>query len=96
MSVKYGKFELPQKITIEEGSRTSTFTRFIAEPFERGLGIRYSILRVFYSPAWKRRLSSLFVSRECRTSIMAVEGIIEDMTNIILNFKGFTASSACR
>ena len=38
MAVKYGKFELPTKIKIDEDNQTDTFVRFIAEPFERGFG----------------------------------------------------------
>ena len=38
MSVKYGKFEMPQKIIVDEESPESNFARFIAEPFERGFG----------------------------------------------------------
>ena len=40
MTVKYGKFELPTNIKVEEASKTDTFVRFIAEPFERGFGIQ--------------------------------------------------------
>ena len=35
----YGKFEMPEKIKIEESTATMTYARFIAEPFERGLDI---------------------------------------------------------
>lgn len=89
MSVKYGKFELPQKITIEEGSRTSTFTRFIAEPFERGIGhtIFHSMRRFLLTCLEAPAIISVRIEGVPH-EYMAVEGIIEDMTNIILNFKG--------
>ena len=38
MTVKYGKFELPTNIKIEEASKTDTFARIVAEAFERGFG----------------------------------------------------------
>ena len=38
MSVKYGKFEMPDKIKLDEASQSATFARFIIEPFERGFG----------------------------------------------------------
>ena len=38
MSVKYGKFEMPERIRVDEGTRAETFARFIIEPFERGFG----------------------------------------------------------
>ncbi len=38
MAVRYGKFELPTKISLSESSKDGKFARFIAEPFERGFG----------------------------------------------------------
>nr|AKQ01366.1 DNA-directed RNA polymerase subunit alpha, DNA-directed RNA polymerase subunit alpha [uncultured Chlamydiae bacterium Rifle_16ft_4_minimus_1822] len=38
MAVKYGKFEMPAKIKVDDETKKPTFTRFIAEPFERGYG----------------------------------------------------------
>src|ERR1700733_9724167 len=89
MSVKYGKFEIPETITVEESTATPTFARFIAEPFERGFGhtvgnsLRRMMLSSLEAPAI---ISILFegVPHE----YMAIEGVVEDMTNIILNFKG--------
>jgi DNA-directed RNA polymerase subunit alpha len=89
MSVKYGKFEIPETITIEESTATPTFARFTAEPFERGFGhtvgnsLRRMMLSSLEAPAI---ISILFegVPHE----YMAIEGVVEDMTNIILNLKG--------
>ena len=36
MTVQYGKFEMPEKIKVDDKTSSLTFTRFIAEPFERG------------------------------------------------------------
>lgn len=86
--ILYNKFEMPELIKVEEGSRTKTFARFIAEPFERGFGhtmgnsLRRMLLTSIEAPA----IISFFmegVSHE----YMAVEGITEDMTNIVLNLK---------
>jgi len=46
MSVKYGKFEMPQKITVDSATATPTFARVTAEPFERGLVTRSGIQSV--------------------------------------------------
>lgn len=89
MSVKYGKFELPQKITVEEGSSTPTFARFIAEPFERGYGhtIGNSLRRMMLTSLEAPAIISVRIEGVPH-EYMAIDGIIEDMTNIILNFKG--------
>ena len=89
MVVKYGKFEMPEKIKIDESSKTSSFARFIVEPFERGFGhtvgnaLRRIMLGALESP------SILSVRIEgVPHEYMAIEGIVQDMTHIILNLKG--------
>lgn len=88
MAVKYGKFELPTKITIDESSRSANFVRFIAEPFERGFGhtignaLRRIILNSLEAPA----IVSVFIEGVSH-EYMAVEGVVEDMTHIVLNLK---------
>ena len=89
MVVKYGKFEMPEKIKIDESSKTNIFARFIVEPFERGFGhtvgnaLRRIMLGALESP------SILSVRIEgVPHEYMAIEGIIQDMTHIILNLKG--------
>jgi DNA-directed RNA polymerase subunit alpha len=89
MVVKYGKFEMPEKIKIDDSSKTNTFARFIVEPFEKGFGhtvgnaLRRIMLGALEAPAiLSVRIEG--VSHE----YMAIEGIIQDMTHIILNLKG--------
>ena len=89
MTVKYGKFQMPEKIKLDEGSRTAVFSRFIIEPFERGFGhtvgnaLRRAMLASLEAPAiLSVRIEG--VSHE----YMAVEGIVQDMTHVILNIKG--------
>lgn len=88
MTVKYGKFELPGKIKVDESSRRLHFCRFIAEPFERGFGhtvgnvLRRILLTSMEAPA----IISIRIEGVPH-EYMAIEGIIEDMTHIVLNFK---------
>jgi len=89
MAVKYGKFELPTKIKLDEKQKSDVFARFIAEPFERGFGhtlgnsLRRILLTAMESPA----IISVRIEGVPH-EYMGVEGIIEDMTHIILNLKG--------
>jgi DNA-directed RNA polymerase subunit alpha len=89
MSVKYGKFEMPQKILAEQESAESNFARYVAEPFERGFGhtIGNSLRRMMLSSLEAPAIISVRIEG-IPHEYMAMEGIIEDMTNIILNFKG--------
>ncbi len=89
MAVRYGKFELPEKIKLDEASRKAHYARFVAEPFERGFGhtvgnaLRRIMLTAMESPA----IISVRIEGVPH-EYMAVEGIIEDMTHIVLNLKG--------
>ncbi len=89
MTVKYGKFEMPQKITVDEQTATTTFARFVAEPFERGFGhtIGNSMRRMMLSSLEAPAIISVRIEG-IPHEYMAIEGIAEDMTNIILNLKG--------
>jgi DNA-directed RNA polymerase subunit alpha len=89
MSLLYDKFEMPKMIKIDEKTLTSNFGKFIAEPLERGFGhtLGNSLRRVMLSAIESPAIISFFmegVSHE----YMAVDGVIEDVTNIILNLKG--------
>ncbi len=89
MPVKYGKFELPTKIKLDEADKTETFARFVAEPFERGFGhtignaLRRILLTSMEAPAI---ISVRF--EDVPHEYTAIDGVIEDMTHVILNIKG--------
>lgn len=89
MAVKYGKFELPTKIKIEEASKKANFARFIAEPFERGFGhtVGNALRRIMLTSLEAPAIISIRIEGVPH-EYMAVEGIVEDMTRIILNLKG--------
>lgn len=88
MTVKYGKFELPAKIKKDESARRTNHCRFIAEPFERGFGhtvgnmLRRALLISMEAPA----IMSIRIEGVAH-EYTAIDGIIEDMTHIVLNFK---------
>lgn len=89
MSVKYGKIELPERISSDKEHATSTYGRFVAEPFERGAGhtignsLRRFLLTSLEAPAIVSvRIEGVLHEYE------AIPGIVEDMVNIVLNLKG--------
>ena len=89
MSVLYGKFEIPDQIKVDEDSLSNNFARFIAEPFEKGFGhtIGNSMRRMLLSSLEAPAIVSVRIEGVPH-EYTAVDGIIEDMTNIILNLKG--------
>lgn len=89
MPVKYGKFEMPEKIKIDEASHTATFARFIVEPFERGFGhtVGSALRRIMLASLEAPAILSIRI-QGVPHEYMAIEGVIEDMTHIVLNLKG--------
>ncbi len=87
--LKYGKFEMPNKIVLDQASATPTFARFTAEPFERGFGhtLGNSLRRVMLSSLESPAIISLRIEG-VRHEFTPLEGVIEDVINIVLNLKG--------
>lgn len=89
MTVKYGKFELPTKIRKEETSKSKNSCRFVAEPFERGFGhtVGNALRRIMLTSMEAPAIVSIRIEGVSH-EYMAIEGIVEDMTHIVLNLKG--------
>lgn len=89
MAVLYGKFEMPIKIVADKDTVSNRFARFVAEPFERGFGhtVGNAMRRVLLTALEAPAIVGVRIEGVAH-EYTAVEGIIEDMTNIVLNFKG--------
>jgi len=88
MPKRLGKFELPSKLNkIEEGS-TPTYAKFIAEPFEAGYGhtIGNSLRRVLLSSIEGSAISSIKIEG-VNHEFQSIDGVVEDVTDIVLNLK---------
>jgi DNA-directed RNA polymerase subunit alpha len=88
MPKRLGKFEIPSKLTkIEEGA-TNTYAKFIAEPFEAGYGhtIGNSLRRVLLSSIEGSAISSIKIE-SVNHEFQSVDGVVEDVTDIVLNLK---------
>src|SRR6266516_2373019 len=94
MRVKWRGLELPNRLSCDRGTLTDTYGKFFAEPFERGFGVTVgnSLRRIL--------LSSLEGSAITRVKIQGVQheittipGVVEDVTDIILNVKSLVVKS---
>jgi DNA-directed RNA polymerase subunit alpha len=88
MPKRLGKFELPSKLTkVEEGS-TPTYAKFIAEPFEAGYGhtVGNSLRRVLLSSIEGAAISSIKIDG-VNHEFQSIDGVVEDVTEIVLNLK---------
>lgn len=88
MTVKYGKFALPTKIKKEEGAQKKNHSRFVAEPFEKGFAhtLGNALRRILLTSMEAAGIISVRIEGVPH-EFTAIDGIIEDMTQIVLNFK---------
>ncbi len=88
MAIKYGKFELPVKIKIDESPSSKGSARIVAEPFEKGFGhtVGNALRRVLLTSLEAPALISVSIEGVSH-EYTAIDGVIEDMTRIILNLK---------
>ena len=88
MPVRLGRFEMPKRLTKEDSTATENYARFIAEPFETGYGhtIGNSIRRVLLSSLEGAAITSIKIDGAMH-EFATVDGVVEDVTDIILNLK---------
>src|SRR5262249_45614275 len=95
MRIRWRGLELPSRVGSDRGTLTDTYGKFTAEPFERGFGVTVgnSLRRIL--------LSSLEGSAVTRVKIQGVQheittipGVVEDVTDIILNIKSLVVKNA--
>lgn len=88
MIKRLGKFELPNRLSKNEETATDTYAAFVAEPFEAGYGhtIGNSLRRVLLSSIEGAAISSVKIEGVAH-EFQSVEGVIEDVTDIVLNLK---------
>ena len=79
---------MPKRLTKEESTATETYAKFIAEPFETGYGhtIGNSLRRVLLSSLEGAAITSIKVDGAMH-EFAAIEGVVEDVTDIVLNLK---------
>tara|TARA_B100001057_G_C22794176_1_gene928915 strand:- start:593 stop:1591 length:999 start_codon:yes stop_codon:yes gene_type:complete len=88
MATRLGKFELPNRLVKEEETATEKYAKFIADPFESGYGhtIGNAFRRVLLSSIEGAAISSLKMDG-VQHEFQSVDGVVEDITDIVLNLK---------
>ena len=88
MPIRLSRFEMPNNVQIDEATKTATYTRFIAEPFEIGYArtIGNSLRRVLLSSIEGAAISSVKI-KDVNHEFSTIKGCTEDVTDIILNLK---------
>jgi len=94
MGITWRDFQFPKRVSAEQETYTPTFGRFVAEPLERGYGVTLGNIfrRVLLSSIEGTAVTSIKidgVSHEFST----IEGVQEDVTEIIMNIKNLVLRS---
>jgi len=88
MPVRLGRFEMPKRLLKDAATATATYMKFTAEPFETGYGytIGNSLRRVLLSSLEGSAIASVKIEGAMH-EFTTVEGVVEDVTEIVLNLK---------
>ena len=79
---------MPKRLVKDDATATETYAKFVAEPFETGYGhtIGNSLRRVLLSSLEGAAVTSIKVDGAMH-EFAAIEGVVEDVTDIVLNLK---------
>ncbi len=88
MPVRLGRFEMPKSLVKDETSRTDTYAKFIAEPFEAGYGhtVGNSLRRVLLSSLEGAAITAVKITG-ANHEFQTLPNVVEDVVDIILNLK---------
>src|SRR5437868_13052514 len=88
MPIRYGRFEMPKTLSKDEKTSTDTYAKFVAEPFEAGYGhtIGNSLRRVLLSSLEGAAITAVKITG-AQHEFATLPGIVEDVTDIVLNLK---------
>src|SRR5206468_1736196 len=97
MPVRLGRFEMPKRLAREDSTATPTYAKFIAEPFEAGYGhtVGNSVRRVLLSSLEGAAITSVKIEGAPH-EFTSIPGVVEDVTDIILNLKRVLLKSHSR
>ncbi len=94
MRIRWRGLELPSKVVCDTKSLTSTYGKFVAEPFERGFGttIGNSLRRVLLSSIEGSAITQVKIAGS-QHEFTTLPGVVEDVTDIILNVKSLVVKN---
>ena len=94
MRIRWRGFELPSTVTCEKESLTSTYGKFIAEPFERGFGttVGNALRRILLSSLEGSAVTQVKIQGS-QHEFTSIPGVVEDVTDVILNIKSIVVKN---
>src|SRR5215510_14774671 len=94
MHIRWRGLELPCCVVCEQRWLTSTYGKFMAEPFERGFGVTIgnSLRRVLLSSLEGSAVTQIKI-RGAQHEFTTIPGVLEDVTDIVLNVKSLVVKN---
>src|SRR5437588_4699493 len=94
MRIRWRGLELPNRVVSDRGTLTDTYGRFSVEPFERGFGVTVgnSLRRILLSSLEGSAVTRVKI-QGVRHEISTLPGVVEDVTDIILNIKSLVVKN---
>src|SRR5262245_26265304 len=88
MRIRWRNLELPTKVVADPATRTDTYAKFVAEPFERGYGVTVGngLRRVLLSSIEGTAVTSMKI-QGVKHEFSSLEGVKEDVTDVVLAVK---------
>jgi DNA-directed RNA polymerase subunit alpha len=94
MRIRWRGLELPSRVVRDEQVSTDTYGKFTAEPFERGFGttVGNSLRRILLSSLEGAAVTHIRL-KGAEHEFSSLPGVMEDVTDIILNIKSLIVKS---
>ncbi|MFK7737895.1 MAG: DNA-directed RNA polymerase subunit alpha [Pirellulaceae bacterium] len=94
MHIKWRGLELPSAVQTDQHTLSPTYGKFSAEPFERGFGttVGNSLRRVLLSSLEGSAITQIKI-RGAQHEFTTIPGILEDVTDIVLNVKSLVVKN---
>lgn len=93
MRIRWRGLELPHRVIADQETLTGTYGKFSIEPFERGFGttVGNSLRRILLSSLEGAAITGVKI-KGAPHEFTTLEGVMEDVTDIILNVKNMVVS----
>jgi len=94
MHIRWRGLELPSVVNCDTASLSTTYGKFVAEPFERGFGntVGNSLRRVLLSSLEGSAITQIKI-RGAQHEFTTIPGVLEDVTDIVLNVKSLVVKN---
>jgi DNA-directed RNA polymerase subunit alpha len=94
MRIRWRGLELPHRVVLDDSTASDTYGKFSVEPFERGFGttVGNSLRRILLSSLEGAAVTGVKIKGAAH-EFTSLEGVQEDVTDIILSVKNMVVSS---